>query len=184
MTQSGTGLYVGTVENNTLDADGCIGVSIPALGGTFAARVAAPMAGNDRGMTFLPEQNDQVLVAAVVGSDVTWAVIGSVWSRNEKAPAANDDGENDTKIIKTRGGNVIQFSDKDGDESIEIADKTGKHRISIQTQAKALTIESTDGSITLLAKSIRIEATDGAVNIKATNGDVTINGGPNVRLNP
>ncbi len=133
-------LYVGTVESNKLDQDGCIGISIPALGGTFAARIVAQMAGDQRGVQFLPEQGDQVLVAAVTGSDVKWAVIGSVWSRNEKPPAANSDGKNDSKIIKTRGGNQIRLIDKNDDETIEIVDKTGKNTISIRTKTNAIAI--------------------------------------------
>ena len=79
MSPHGTGFYVGTVESNKLDQDGCIGVKIPALGGTFTARVAAQLAGDNRGVVLLPEKNDQVLVAYVLGSDVEWAVIGSLW---------------------------------------------------------------------------------------------------------
>jgi uncharacterized protein involved in type VI secretion and phage assembly len=173
MSQPGAGLYVGTVDSNKLDQDGCIGISIPGLGGTFQARVVAQMAGDKRGIVFLPEKNDHVLVAAVLGSDVKWVVIGSLWSRNEKPPETNGDGENDTKIIKTRGGNVIRLIDKDGDESIEIADKTGKNRISIKTKANTMTIESTEGSISLLAKSIDIQATDGNVTIQG--GQVHLN---------
>jgi uncharacterized protein involved in type VI secretion and phage assembly len=173
MTGPDTGLYVGTVESNKLDQDGCIGINIPALGGTFPARVAAFMAGNNRGLQFLPEERDQVLVAAVTGSDVKWAVIGSVWSRNEKPPAANSDGKNDRKIIKTRGGNEIRLIDKDGDETIEIVDKTGDNIISIKTKTNAIAISSKDGTISLEAKS---------VSIKATGGNVSIEG-KEVRLN-
>jgi uncharacterized protein involved in type VI secretion and phage assembly len=174
MNQPGTGLYVGTVESNKLDQDGCIGVKIPALGATFKARVAAPLAGSDRGVVLLPEQNDQVVIACVVGADAEWAVLGSLWSRNEKPPVSNGDGKNDVKVIKTRGGNVIRLIDKDGDEGIEITDKTGKNKISIQTKTNAVSIASTDGSISLKARSIDIEA---------TGGDVKIKGGPNVKLN-
>src|SRR6185436_885476 len=100
-------------------------------------------------------------VATVHGSDVDWAVIGSMWSRNEKPPETNGDGKNDVKLIKTRGGNVIRLIDKDGDEGIEITDKTGKNKVSIQTKNKVVSIDSTDGSINLTAKSISIKATDG-----------------------
>jgi uncharacterized protein involved in type VI secretion and phage assembly len=172
--QPGTSLYVGTVESNKLDQDGCIGVEIPALGGTFMARVTAQLAGDDRGVVLLPEKGDQVLVACVQGADVEWAVIGSLWSRNEKPPVTNSDGKNDVKLIKTRGGNVIRLIDKDGDEGIEITDKTGKNKIRIETKNNAVSLESTNGSVRLLAKSIFIEATDGDVEIK----------GRNVKLNP
>ena len=168
-------MYVGVVESNKLDQDGCIGVKISALGGTFRARVVSQMAGDARGAVLLPEKDDQVLVASVLGSDVDWAVVGSLWSRNEKPPETNKDGKNDVKLIKTRGGNVIRLIDKDGDEGIEITDKTGKNKISIQTKDKIVSVESIEGSISLKAKSISITATD---------GDVTIKGGPNVQLNP
>lgn len=175
MNHPATRLYVGLVESNKVDQDGCISVKIPALGATFAARLVSQLAGDSRGSVLLPEKNDQVLVATVLGSDVGWVVVGSMWSRNEKPPETNSDGKNNVKLIKTRGGNVIRLIDKDGDEGIEITDKTGKNKISIQTKNNVVSIESTDGSINLSAKSI---------SIKATKGDVTITGGPNVKLNP
>jgi uncharacterized protein involved in type VI secretion and phage assembly len=166
MSHPDTGLYIGTVEDNTIDRDGCIGIKIPALGGTFPARLTAPMAGDARGMVFLPEKNDQVLVAAVLGSDVRWAVIGSVWSRNEKPPVTNGDGKNDTKIIKTRGGNVIRMTDTDNDERIEITDKTGTNTISIGTKNNEITIKAA-GAVSIKGKTVTLEA---------TNGDVTVTG--------
>jgi uncharacterized protein involved in type VI secretion and phage assembly len=168
MSEVVSGLYVGTVKDNTLDQDGCIQVNIAALGGVFAARVVAQMAGDQRGFLFLPENNDQVLIAAVEGADVKWAVMGSLWSRKEKPPAPNKDGKNDTKLIKTRGGNIIRLIDTDGNESIEITDKTGKNRIAIETKTNTMTLQS-DGSISLKAKSISIEATDGDKIVRGTN---------------
>jgi uncharacterized protein involved in type VI secretion and phage assembly len=133
--------FIGMVESNKVDADGCIGISIPALGGTFQARVVAQMAGDGRGVLFLPEEKDQVLVAPVTGSDVKWVVIGSLWSRNEKPPDVNSNGKNDMKIIKTRGGNMIKLVDTDSHERIEIE---SKEHISIKADKITL-----DGDVTI-----------------------------------
>jgi uncharacterized protein involved in type VI secretion and phage assembly len=160
-------LYVGSVEDNSLDADGCIKISLPPLGGSFLARVTTQMAGKGRGVLFLPEVGDQVLVASVLGSDVKWAVIGSLWSRNEMPAETNGDGKNDQKILQTRSGNVIRLIDSDGDERIEIADSSGNNTITISTKSNKVTVTAAD-SIGLSANSISIEATNGDLVLKGT----------------
>ena len=70
MNHPATRLYVGLVESNKVDQDGCISVKIPALGATFAARLVSQLAGDSRGTVLLPEKNDQVLVATDSGNTV------------------------------------------------------------------------------------------------------------------
>jgi uncharacterized protein involved in type VI secretion and phage assembly len=166
------GVYIGTVDSNKVDQDGCISIKIPSVG-TFAARVVTSMAGDQRGAVLLPEQGDQVLVMPVFGSDVQWAMLGSLWSRNDKPPETNSSGANDVKVIKTRGGSVIRFVDKDGDERIEIADKTGNNTITIATKTNTITITAGDA----------IKLSSKAVTIEATSGDLVLKGGPNVKIN-
>lgn len=142
-----TALYLGTVKSSTLDADGCIDVEIDRFG-LYKAAVAAMMAGDQRGFVFLPEEGDQVLVATVAGANVQWVVIGNLWSRDDAAPENNEDGKNSTKLIRTRGGNEIRFSDEDGKERIDIMSSSGE----VSVSAKKLVLKASDqstGSITL-----------------------------------
>ena len=177
--ESGPLLCVATVKSNKLVNGGCIEISVAGIGETFLAWVATPMAGSDRGVLFLPEVGDQVLVAMVAGADVKWAVLGSLWSSNEMPTETNADGENDEKVIRTRGGNVVKLVDTKNAERIEIATvRKGAagdtiNKISIDTSNDAVVIDAA-GSITLTAKSITIHAKD---------GDLVLQGGPNVKIN-
>jgi uncharacterized protein involved in type VI secretion and phage assembly len=127
------GVYLAIVEGNKLDERGRIGITIPHSdrAGSYSAQIASFMAGNGRGALFLPEKKDQVLVAFVNGVADAPVIIGSLWSRTDKPPEANSDGENDVKLIRTRGGNEIRITDKNGEETIEI---TAKKEVTIKAQ--------------------------------------------------
>src|SRR5689334_12460780 len=58
----------------------------------YWARIATPMAGNERGIYFLPEVEDEVLVAFEHGDLRFPYVIGSLWNGRDKPPVKNDDG--------------------------------------------------------------------------------------------
>ena len=85
-----------------------------------------PMAGDDRGTYFLPEVGDEVLVAAEDGDPSHLYVLGSLWNGKDKPPAANDDGANNTRLIKTRSGHPVRFNDDDAAPEIEVQLADGK----------------------------------------------------------
>ena len=111
-------------------------VKFPWLSATdesFWARVAAPMAGHDRGTYFLPEVDDEVLVVFEHGDVRFPYVIGSLWNGRDKAPADNGDGKNNLRVIKSRSGHLIKLNDTSGKETMEIVDASGKNSIVIDT---------------------------------------------------
>lgn len=185
MNSSLGGVYLAIVESNKLDEQGRIGITIPHSdrAGSYPAYIASFMAGDQRGALFLPEKRDQVLVAFVNGVSDAPVVIGCLWSRADKPPESNADGENDVKLIKTRSGHQVRLVDKNGEESIEIIDKTGNNRIRISSKDNLVTIKAPDGGIVLDAKTIsitsknglKIQSTDSTVNIEA-KGNTTIKG--------
>lgn len=129
MTTEMGGVQFAIVESNKLDEEGCIQISLQGMDGKarpYPARIAAFMAGDQRGALFLPEKGDQVLVAFVNNSINDPVVIGCLWSRVHKPPEANADGANHVKLIKTRGGNEIRLIDEGGKESIQITSPNGK----------------------------------------------------------
>ena len=74
-------------------------------------RIVAPMAGADRGIFFLPEVGDEVLVA-FDRDDIRYPyVLGALWSQTDSPPEKNSDGKNDVRIIKTRKGHVVKCND-------------------------------------------------------------------------
>jgi uncharacterized protein involved in type VI secretion and phage assembly len=172
------GVVVGIVTNNR-DPDGMgrVRVKLPSLGDADEsdwARIVAPMAGNDRGVYFLPEVDDEVLVAFEHGNPRSPFVLGALWNGRDPPPAKNDDGNNDVRVIKTRSGHLIRLTDKDGAEKIEIIDSSRKSSLVFDTAAKLVKIESSqditlsaaNGTIKLDARTIEI-ASSGSATIEA-----------------
>jgi uncharacterized protein involved in type VI secretion and phage assembly len=132
------------------------------------ARVAAPMAGKDRGCVFFPEVEDEVLVAFEHGDMQRPHVIGALWNGVDTMPAefAND-GKNNLRLIKSRSGHLIKLDDTDGAEKIEIIDKTGKNSIVIDTAANSITI-TTDKDLVLQAPQGKLSIDAKEVEIKSS----------------
>jgi uncharacterized protein involved in type VI secretion and phage assembly len=184
------GVVVGIVTNNQ-DPDGMgrVRVKLPSLGDADEsdwARIAAPMAGKERGVYFLPEVDDEVLVAFEHGNPRSPFVLGALWNGQDAPPAKNDDGKNDVRVIKSRSGHLIRLTDKDGAEKIEIIDKSGKNSLVFDTAKKLVKIESSqditlsaaNGTIKLDAKAIEI-ASSGSATIEAKSRiDVKATGAP------
>ena len=163
-----SGVVVGVVTNNQ-DPDGMsrVKVKFPWLSDadeSFWARVAAPMAGNQRGFYFLPEVEDEVLVAFEHGDPRFPYVVGALWNGKDAPPATNDDGKNNIRVIKSRSGHVIRLIDEDGKEKIEIIDKSTKNSVVFDTANNTITI-TTD-------KDIVLSAAQGTIKLDAQNIDI------------
>ncbi|MBW2661782.1 MAG: phage tail protein, partial [Deltaproteobacteria bacterium] len=128
------------------------------------ARVASPMAGKERGIYFLPEVDDEVLVAFEHGDIRFPYIIGALWNGKDVPPTKNDDGKNNIRIIKSRSGHIISLNDEDGKEKIEIIDKSEKNSIIFDTAENTITI-TTDKDITL-------SAPQGTIKLDAQNVEV------------
>ena len=76
---------------------------------SFWARIAVMAAGNDRGTVWIPEVDDEVLVGFDKGNIEHPYVLGSLWNGKDKPPEKNSDGDNNTKLIKSRCGHQIKF---------------------------------------------------------------------------
>lgn len=110
------------------------------------AWIASLYAGNGRGAVFIPEIGDEVLVAFDQGAIDRPVVIGGLWNRKDKPPETNSDGRNNTKMIRSRSGHKIVFSDdrenknekieirSNGDQSILLDDSASREKIAIKTK--------------------------------------------------
>lgn len=161
---------------------------------SYWARVAAPMAGNSRGLYLLPEVGDEVLVAFDRGDVRFPYVLGALWNGVDKAPASNADGDNRLRQLKTRAGHTLTFDDgrpglvrlalADGkkleidDAGVRLDDGAGNSLV-FESRGGAVTLQATT-SLTLKAKTITIDAT-GALTVKAKSL-LTLQGTP-VRIN-
>ena len=164
------GVVVGVVTNNQDPEElGRVKVKFPWLSDADEsdwARIATPMAGNDRGIYFLPEVDDEVLVVFEHGDLRFPYIIGSLWNGQDPPPVKNDNGKNNLRVIKSRSGHVIQLNDEEGKETIEIIDKTAKNSIILDTAANSIaitadadiTLSAAQGKITLEAQNIELKS--------------------------
>jgi uncharacterized protein involved in type VI secretion and phage assembly len=192
------GVAVGIVtDNKDPDGLGRVKVKFPwrenSRESTWA-RVVSIGAGKDRGFYWVPEVDDEVLLIADKKDVQHLYVIGSLWNGKDKPPADNSDKENNTRLIKSRSGNEIRIYDKQGQSkiqlkttngstvtmddqngTIEMADKGGSNKVTINVNQSGITIQS-GTSLTLKSQTISIEA-GASLTLKAS-GTVTVQGNP------
>jgi uncharacterized protein involved in type VI secretion and phage assembly len=187
------GVAVGIVTNNQ-DPDklGRVKVRFPWLSDEDEsqwARIAAPMAGNDRGVYFLPEVDDEVLVAFEHGDIRFPYVVGALWNGKDAPPASNCDGKNNVRVIKSRSGHVIKLNDEKDKETIEIVDKSAKNSIVVDTAKNTITITSdkditlkaANGTITLDAQKVAVKSSDASKIESGAGMDIKASGTLNVK---
>lgn len=109
---------------------------------SFWARVATLMAGGKRGSFFIPEVDDEVLVAFEHGDPNRPFVLGSLWNSDDLPPEAMDsDGKNHIRAVHSRSGHKIVLDDSDDKPSILIVDQTGENSIFIDSANNAMEIK-------------------------------------------
>ena len=161
----GTGAAAGPIigivmENQDTEKLGRVKVRFPRLSPDDVghwARVATLMAGPERGTFFLPQVDDEVLVAFEHGDVTRPYILGALWNGKDKPPETSAD----IKLIKSTSGHIIRLDDTSGSEKIEIIDNSGNNSIVIDTNGKTITIKS--------AQDISIEAAEGTIKLSAKN---------------
>jgi uncharacterized protein involved in type VI secretion and phage assembly len=153
------GVVVGIVTNNK-DPDGMgrVKVKFPWLSDqdeSWWARIATVMAGSGRGSYFLPEVNDEVMIAFEHGDVRFPYVLGALWNGKDSPPTTNSDGQNNIRVIKSRSGHIVRLDDSSGNEKIEVIDKTGNNSITIGSSDNSITITA-NGKVKIVGQSIEI----------------------------
>ena len=173
------GVVSGIVINNQdPEKMGRVKVKIPRISGDEEsnwARIAAFMGGKDRGAYFLPEVEDEVLVAFEYGDINMPYIIGSLWNGKDKPPELNTDGKNNIRIIKSRSGHIIKLDDTENNEKIEIVDNTKKNMIIIEKNNNKISIIS--------EKDIELLAPNGKVIINAKDIEVSSTASTKIQAN-
>lgn len=194
------GVVPAVVTNNKDDENdwGHIKVKYPWLdqsSESFWARLTGPGFGADRGIYFLPEVNDEVLVAFEQGDFNRPYIIGGLFNGKDKAAAPLTDvvksGKVETRLIRTRAGHVIRLTDKSGEEKIEVIDCKSETTITMDTANKEIKVTSTgdikfeaDGNISFTSKkNVEIKATQNITTEATQNYTLTGKAGVKIESN-
>ena len=146
------------------------------------ARLATFMAGNNRGSWFIPDVNDEVLVAFEGGDARRPYVLGALWNGSDNPPDSMDGaGNNYHKVLRSRNGVKITLDDQDGQEKF-IVETPGAQKMTLQDGPGSITIEDSNGnSIKLEAAGVTVTAsakvTINASTAEVSAGMVTVNAG-------
>jgi uncharacterized protein involved in type VI secretion and phage assembly len=181
------GIYPGLVSDiKDPDGTGRVKVTLPWSPDTGSdhyeawARVATLIGGNNRGSWFIPDVNDEVLLAFEGGDPRRPYVLGGLWNGKDSPPQSMDGGgQNNVKVLRSRNGVKITLDDTSGQEncivetpagqkitlhdgpgSVEIVDSNGN---SVKLQASGVTVNAA-AKVTLTASMVEISASMVTVN--------------------
>ena len=146
------------------------------------ARLATMMGGNKRGSWFVPDVDDEVLVAFEHGDPRQPYVIGSLWNGRDAAPESMDGGgKNYKKVLCSRNGVKITLDDNDGQETM-LLETPGGQKFTLKDGPGAVTVEDSNGnSVKLETAGITVTAsakvTINASQVAISAGMVTVDAG-------
>ena len=189
------GVYPAIVTS-TADPEhlGRVKLNYPWLAGEFEsdwARLAQTGAGPERGLCWIPEVDDEVLVAFVAGDSSRPVVVGGLHNGKDSVPFSDAVAKNDGKVIRrglrTRAGHTLLLTDEKGKECIELSTADSSIRMTLDQAGTKLAIDAgknVDLVVTAGGKgNLTLESTSGDVEIKGRNlkligasGDVTVEG--------
>ena len=144
------------------------------------ARMATLMAGKNRGTWFIPDANDEVLVAFEAGDLRRPYVIGSMWNGTNSPPETMDTNNN-IKLLRSRNGVKITLDDQSGQERF-IVETPGGQTVTLKDGPGSIEIMDSNGnSVKLEAAGIMVNAsakvTINASMVEISSGMVTVNSG-------
>jgi phage protein D len=157
-------------DNRDADNAGRVKVKFPMLGDDIEShwcRLVATGAGDQRGIEFLPEINDEVLVLFSPGG--VGYVLGGMWSRVDAPPLSLSDAlegrSTRRRIIKSRAGHFVEIDDDTVDGGIRITSADGQTQVEVAAGGK--TVEITADTIKLHARRELMLESDGQAKLKA-----------------
>lgn len=175
------GVYPGLVKDVAdPEGQGRVKISLPwspdADGAAYEvwARLATFMAGNNRGSWFIPDVNDEVLVAFAAGDPRHPFVVGSLWNGQDAPPESMDGGgQNDIKALRSRNGVKVTLDDAQGQERL-VLETPGGQVVTLKDGPGTIELKDSNGNtVTLEASGITINA----------SANVTVQAGGQVEVN-
>jgi phage baseplate assembly protein gpV len=151
------------------------------------APIAAMMSGKKRGALFMPEKDDEVLIAFQDGRMDSPFVIGFLWNGVQVSP----EDSVDNRVIVTPGGHQLRFEDKDGDRrvilksnaghTITLEDKDPGKKVEIKSTQHTVTLDDTPGTANVSIKagnaglvSIQLDTAPPSVTISTGDGSISL----------
>jgi len=136
------------------------------------ARVAVLSAGNDAGTFFVPQVDDEVLVAFNHGDVRDPFVIGCLWNGEDAAPARGLLDPVNKRMVRTPKGHQLLFDDMT--QSIKLESATGQKitlasdKIELESSSGAkVTLDASGGVVIDAAAEIKLKAT--SIKLEGTN---------------
>jgi len=189
------GVVIGQVTDvNDPDELGRVKLTFPWLSDEYEswwARVAQLGAGPQRGAQWLPEVNDEVLVAFEHGDTRRPYVVGQLYNGVDTPRLGDGLVDGGSGAVKRRGfvsklGHRLVFLDDDAKSGVAVMSADDSLKISLNQTATTIKVAA-DGSVEIRGSQQVTVASDGAVSIQAGttlelkgNSGVTIDGGPQV----
>jgi uncharacterized protein involved in type VI secretion and phage assembly len=174
------------VDNQDPDNQGRVRIRLPWSPDTAEAayeawaRLATLMGGHNRGSWFIPDIDDEVLVAFEGGDTRRPYVVGMLWNGAD-APPERMDSNNSLKTILSRAGIRITMDDSDGGVKLTLS-TPGGHTLAFDDGDSSITATDSSGNVIKMNSSgISITAASkikmDAAQIEANAGMVTVNAG-------
>ena len=166
--------------NDDPDQLGRVRLKYPWMGDeavSFWARVAAPGAGKDSGMVWLPQVGDEVLVAFEHGDTSRPIVVAGLWNGTDTIPfdyGDLDDGKVTYCGFTSRTGHKVSFFESSGESKIHLLTANGKVSVVLDDKNEVIKVETTGKLVIDAKQDIEIKA-GGSMKLEAT-GQMTIKG--------
>jgi uncharacterized protein involved in type VI secretion and phage assembly len=166
-------IVVGVVTNNDdKESQARVKVKFPTLGDDESAwaRVVSPGAGSSRGMQWLPEVGDEVMVGFENDDKSRPVVLGGLWGRKDKPPEASStqDGKVKQRILASRKDHRLVLTD-DPKSSISLKLGDAGCELLLEQSESKLTGEK---KLTITADQIEIKASQ-KMTLDAASMDIT-----------
>jgi uncharacterized protein involved in type VI secretion and phage assembly len=183
------GVFVGLVTDlRDPDGLGRVKVKLPwapdAAGGGYEAwaRLATMMGGKNRGTWFVPDVDDEVLLAFEAGDPRFPYVLGGLWNGTDTPPQSMDGaGANDKKVIRSRNGVTITLDDRRGQEQL-VVETPGGQKITLRDGPGSIeAVDANGNSVKLDSGGVTVTAsatvTVQAAQVKVSAGMVSVDAG-------
>lgn len=126
--------------------------------------IVRPMAGNDRGFDYLPEVDDEALVAFEHGMFDHPMVLGFLHNGRDLPPHTGIDEH--VRRLKSVSGHVFELDDRSGKESIRLHTPNG-HQLELHDPNAAIELHTAGGH------KVRLQDSPGRIEL-ATNGGTKV----------